>query len=159
MSKKTQKLPEQQNYLLRSGMGTVSADDYDPDVHGPVVIETEEQYEARISGVKDPSRRPINPVLPTAPANPTTIQNLHTYDPSQVKAPAPPPRRLGAVGAPPPGVPVAVANQKGKVSGDVAETMRTSSHRPTDARGNEIPKGTTNVPEVEGTEDEDKDGK
>lgn len=75
-----------QNVLLKSGMGTVSTEDYDPKVHGPAVEETDEQYESRITG---------RPVLPTTPApgfvpGRTTIAGLATFDPASVPAPPAP---------------------------------------------------------------------
>jgi hypothetical protein len=33
---------ERTNYVLRSGMGTVAAEDYDPRRHGPIVEESDE---------------------------------------------------------------------------------------------------------------------
>lgn len=94
-----------QNVLLKSGMGTVAFEDYDEARHGPAVHESDEQYEARITGRVHPQRtvalRAL--VLPHT----TTIASLATFDPATVSAPPavvmPPP-----ISSPPQGQRVAV---------------------------------------------------
>lgn len=70
-----------QNYLLRTG-GTISADDYDEDKH-VIIEETDDQYTQRMESA--PNGRAPGPMHPR-----TTIANLHTYDSTQVGAPAQP---------------------------------------------------------------------
>lgn len=72
-----------QNYSLKSGMGTVSAEDYQahPERYD-VVEETQEQHDARLSG------RYVGDFATAHP--PTTIPNLATFNPADVPAPPAP---------------------------------------------------------------------
>jgi hypothetical protein len=78
---------ERQNVLLRNGT-TVAIDDYDPDVHGPSVEETDDEYRMRMKS--QPTGRPGGTMHA-----PTTIPNLQTFDstlvPNLAAAPPTPP--------------------------------------------------------------------
>ena len=71
-----------QSYILKSGMGTVAAADYDanPEHYGPVVEESDAQYDRRLSAGRFADQQPDRPALAGA-APMTTIANLATFDP------------------------------------------------------------------------------
>jgi hypothetical protein len=71
-----------QNVLLRNGT-TVNADDYDEDVHGPSIEESDDEYLARMRSY--PTGREIGRAT-----MPTTIPNLQTFDSTQVPDLTPP---------------------------------------------------------------------
>ncbi len=69
------------NVLLRSGT-TVSINDYDEEVHGPSVDESDDEYRRRMMSAPDGRAAGL--------AHPrTTIANLHTFDSTQVAAAQP----------------------------------------------------------------------
>ncbi len=72
----------QENYILRNGMGTVSAADYeaDPEKYGPVVEESNDEYQRRLREGRFADQQPVRPALAGA-APMTTIANLATFDP------------------------------------------------------------------------------
>jgi hypothetical protein len=69
---------ERTNVLLRNGT-TVSIAEYDEEVHGPAIEETDDDYRTRMKS--QPSGR-----LTTGFHARTTIPNLHTFDSTQVAA-------------------------------------------------------------------------
>lgn len=100
---------------LKSGMGSVAAEDYDPQVHGKELVLTDEEYEARlrgvIPGITIPKGAPLTtpPVGTAAPGGvTTTIAGLRTFDPALQPAVTPAPAPAVAAIAPAPvGQPVA----------------------------------------------------
>lgn len=69
------------NVLLRSGT-TVNINDYDEEVHGPSVEESDDEYRRRMMSAPDGRAAGL--------AHPrTTIANLHTFDSTQVAAEQP----------------------------------------------------------------------
>lgn len=85
---------ERTHYLLKNGT-TVAIDDYDEKIHGKKVEETDEQYRARIEERARYGRTAGSPMHPR-----TTIQNLHTYDSTQVQQPAAVAQPFPALGGP-----------------------------------------------------------
>ncbi len=69
------------NVLLRNET-TVNINEYDPDIHGPMIEETDDEYKRRMSSA--PSGRMMGAVHPR-----TTIPNLHSFDSTQISAPPP----------------------------------------------------------------------
>jgi len=70
------------NVLLRNGT-TVAIDDYEEEVHGKSVEESDEDYRRRM--MSQPSGRPMG-----ALAMPTTVANLHTFDSTELPLATPP---------------------------------------------------------------------
>lgn len=104
----------QDRVYLKSGMGSVAAEDYDPAIHGKKLELSDEEYQARLRGVIPGITIPTGAPLTTPPAGTvapagvtTTIAGLRTFDPAaQPAAVAPPPPPM-PIAAPPVGQPVA----------------------------------------------------
>jgi hypothetical protein len=73
---------ERTNVLLYNGT-TVNINDYNEDVHGPSVDESDDEYRMRMASM--PSGRALGTLYPT-----TTLPNLHTFDATQAMAPIAP---------------------------------------------------------------------
>lgn len=95
---------------LKSGMGSVAADDYDEKIHGKALELSDDEYEARrmrgvIPGVTVAKDAPLTATpfqaraTGVAPAHTTTIAGLQTFDPASQPTPtpvAPPPAPIAA---------------------------------------------------------------
>lgn len=81
---------------LKSGMGSVAAEDYDEKLHGKALELSDHEYDERqrgvIRGVTVPAGAPgATPAVGTAEPGKvtTTIAGLHTFDPAESPTPTP----------------------------------------------------------------------
>lgn len=82
---------------LKSGMGSVAAEDYDEKIHGKALELTDDEYNRRLG---------ITAAAPAA-APRTTIAGLHTYDSATQPTPTPVTAPPAPIAAAPVGKPVA----------------------------------------------------